>query len=111
MRSNWFSGPAFLWEKEIPTSKEEIPNIRIGGPEVKATVRTTVVKESFSLIGYVSRFSDWTRAVGVISYLRRPFKKNKLKTVFFLFFIFLFYLFFLFKAFITIITKNYLKRK
>ena len=30
MRSNWFSRPAFLWGKEIPNSKEEIPNIRIG---------------------------------------------------------------------------------
>ena len=53
MRSYWFSGPAFLWEKEIRTSKEEIPNIRIGDPEVKATVRTTVVKESFNPIDYV----------------------------------------------------------
>ena len=44
MRSSWFSGPAFLWEKEIPTSKEEIPNIRIGDPEVKAPVHTTVVQ-------------------------------------------------------------------
>ena len=81
MRSNWFIGPAFLWEKEIRNRKEEIPNIRIGDPEVKATVRTTVVKESCNLIDYVSRFSSWTRAVGVISYLRRPFKKNKPKTV------------------------------
>ena len=81
MRSNWFSGPEFLWEKEIPTSKEEIPNIRIGDPEVKATVRTTVVKESFNLIDYVSKFSNWTGAVGVILYLRRLFKKNKPKIV------------------------------
>ena len=81
MRSYWFSGPAFLREKEIRTSKEEIPNIRIGAPEVKAAVRTTVVKESFNPIDYVPRFYNWTRAVGVVSYLRRPFKKNKPKTV------------------------------
>ena len=29
----------------------------------------------------MSRFSNWTREVGVISYLRRPFKMNKPKTV------------------------------
>ena len=81
MRSNWFSGPAFLWEKEIPTTKEEIPNIRIGDPEVKVTVHTTEVKESFNLINYVSRFSNWTREVRVISHLRRPFKENKPKAV------------------------------
>ena len=81
MRSNWFSGPSFLWEKEMPTSKEEIPNIRIGDAEVKATVCTTVGKESFNLIDYVSRFSNWTGAVGMILFLRRLFKKNKPKTV------------------------------
>ena len=40
-----------------------------------------MVKESFNLIDYLSRLSNWTRAVGVISYLRRPFKKNKPKIV------------------------------
>ena len=81
MKSNWFNGPSFLWEKEIPCSEEEIPNIQIGDPEVKATVRAATVKESFSLIDRVSRFSSWTKAVGVVSYLKRPFKKNKPKTV------------------------------
>ena len=82
MKSNWFSGPAFLWEKEIPfNEQEEIPDIQIGDPEIKATVRTTTVKESFSLIECVSGFSSWTKAVGVVSYLQRTFKKNKPGTV------------------------------
>jgi len=81
MNSNWFSGPALLREKEIPSSEEEIPNIHIGDPEVKATVHTATVKEPFSLIDCISRFSSWTKAVGVVSYLKRPFKKNKPKTV------------------------------
>ena len=54
MKSNWFSGPAFLWEKEISSGEERIPDIQIGDPEVMATVRTTKVKESFSLIDSVS---------------------------------------------------------
>ena len=81
IKSNWFSGPAFLWEKEIPPGEEEIPKIQIGDPEVKATVRATTVKEPFSLIDYVSIFSNWTKAVGVVSYLKRLFKKNKPKTI------------------------------
>ena len=82
MKSNWFSGPAFLWEKDIPfNEQEEIPDIQIGDPEIKATVRTTTVKESFSLVECVSRFSSWTKAVGVVSYLQRTFKKNKPRTV------------------------------
>ena len=81
MNSNWFSGPAFLSEKEIPCSEEGIPNIQIGDPEVKATVRTAMVQESFNLIDLVSRFFSWTKAVGVVSYLKRPFKKSKPETV------------------------------
>ena len=81
MKSNWFNGPSFLWEKEISSCEEEIPNIQIEDPEVKATVRAATVKESFSLIDCVSRFSSWTKAEGVVSYLKRPFKKNKPKTV------------------------------
>ena len=42
MKSNWFSGPSFLWEKEIPYNNEESPVLQIGDPEVKATVFTTV---------------------------------------------------------------------
>ena len=81
MKSNWFSGPAFLWEKEIPSSEQEIPNIQIGDPEVKATVRAATVKETFSLIDCISRFSSWKKAVGVVSYLKRPVNKKKPKTV------------------------------
>ncbi|XP_078352316.1 uncharacterized protein LOC144637013 [Oculina patagonica] len=82
MKSNWFSGPAFLWEKEISSDKQEIHEIKIGDPEVKATVRATcAVKKSFSLVDTVSKFSSWTKAVGVVSYLKRPFKKNKPKTI------------------------------
>ena len=81
MKSNWFSGPAFLWKKEFPSGEVDIPHIQIGDPEVKATVRTTMVKESVSLIDCASRFSDWTKAVAVVSYLKRIFKKDKPKTV------------------------------
>ena len=81
MKSNWFSGSAFLWERETLADEEEIPDIQIGDPEVKATGRMTTVKESFRLIDCVSRFFDWTKAVGVVPYLKRPFKKNKPKTV------------------------------
>ena len=81
MKSNWVSGSTFLWEKEIPSSEEEIPNIQIGDPEFKATVCAATVEEPFSLVDCISRFSSWTKAVGVVSYLKRPFKKNKPKTV------------------------------
>ena len=40
-----------------------------------------MVKEPFRLTDCISRLSSWTKAVGVVSYLKRPFNKNKPKTV------------------------------
>ena len=59
VRSNWFSGSAFLWEKEIPLNEEELPGIQIGDPEVKTTVLTTTTKDYFGIMDCVSRYSDW----------------------------------------------------
>ena len=78
VNSNWFSGPSFLWEKEIPYNKEESPVLQIGDPEVKATVFTTVKKQDeFSLVNCISKFSDWQKAVAVVTYLRRLIQRNK----------------------------------
>ena len=78
MKSNWFSGPSFLWEKEIPYNKEESPVLQIGDPEVKATVFTTVKKQDeFNLVNCISKFSDWQKAVAVVTYLRRLIQRNK----------------------------------
>ena len=49
-KSNWFSGPAFLWNKEISFVEEGIPVIQIGDPEVRSTVLVTTTKSSFSLV-------------------------------------------------------------
>ena len=60
VKSNWFSGSSFLWEKEIPSNKEETPVLQIGDPEVKATTVLTTVKkqDEFSLVNCISKFSD-----------------------------------------------------
>ena len=49
LKSNSFSGPAFLWKKEISFGEEGIPAIQIGDPEVRSTVLATTTKGSFSL--------------------------------------------------------------
>ena len=79
VKSNWFSGPSFLWEKEIPSNKEETPVLQIGDPEVKATTILTTVKkqDEFSLVNCISKFSDWQKAVAVVTYLRRLIQRNK----------------------------------
>ncbi|KAK0147985.1 hypothetical protein N1851_002886 [Merluccius polli] len=43
----WFTGPQFLWEKEIPSVVEVITEIQIGDPEVKRiqTLNTDTLKQ------------------------------------------------------------------
>ena len=70
VKSNWFSRPSFLWEKEIPYNNVESPVLQIGDPELKATVFTTVKKQDqFSLVICISKFSDWQKAVAFVTYL------------------------------------------
>lgn len=35
LTSNWLTGPRFLWEKEISTENDVVPDLFIGDPEVK----------------------------------------------------------------------------
>ena len=81
IKSNWFSGPSFLWDINISLTEEEIPAIQIGDPEVKTTVLMTSAEDSFSILDSISRYSSWVKAVGVITYLKRVLKKNKSRTV------------------------------
>ena len=67
--------------EKFPFVGGESLDIQIGEPQVKAIVRATAVRNNFSRIDGVSRFSDWERAVRLINYLRRTFMKNKLKIV------------------------------
>ena len=67
--------------EKFPFVGGESLDIQIGEPQVKAIVRKTAVRNNFSRIDGVSRFSDWERAVRLINYLRRIFMKNKLKIV------------------------------
>ena len=63
--------------------KKEFLSFRLGSqdPEVRSTVLVTTTKGSFSLVVCMTRFSDWAKAVGVVSYLNRVSNKNKPKTV------------------------------
>ena len=47
-RSDWFSGPMFLWESEIPTPEDVIPDLAIGDPEIRKaqTLQTSALQAS-----------------------------------------------------------------
>ena len=70
--SSWFSGPAFLHEREIPLSYVE-PKLKIGDPEVRAHsfATSTTKSESLDIENLLSRFSSWQTAVSVVARLKR----------------------------------------
>ncbi len=63
LSSNWFSGPSFLWEREIATS-DVVLDLPVGDPEVKK-IQTlqTKTEESKDLVDHLSRFSSWSKTL------------------------------------------------
>ncbi|XP_053272740.1 uncharacterized protein LOC128430658 [Pleuronectes platessa] len=76
--SNWFTGPAFLWQKELPSGDVKVGDISISDPELKkAQVHDTQAKEVRSLLDRLHKFSDWLRVVKAIARLQRRAKEVK----------------------------------
>lgn len=76
--SNWFTGPAFLWEKELLTDDIKVGEVTDDDPELrKIQVHNTKAKEERTLLDRLSKFSNWKRAVKAIAYLKRYAKQIK----------------------------------
>lgn len=75
IKSNWFSGPSFLWEREIAT-KQATSDLLVGDPEVRTTqVLKVDVARQFDIQKHLLRFSRWTTAVNVIARIQRLAKR------------------------------------
>ncbi|XP_057680914.1 uncharacterized protein LOC130908955 isoform X1 [Corythoichthys intestinalis] len=78
VESNWFTGPCFLWQKELPKDDVKLKEINTEDPELKVThVFTVQAKEEKYVTERLQKFSDWTRAVKAIARLRRYVKSAK----------------------------------
>lgn len=76
--SNWFTGPKFLWKKELPDRECKVGEIEVDDPELrKALVCNTKAKESRSLLDRLQKFSDWSRGVRAVARLKRKIKEFK----------------------------------
>ena len=83
VQSNWFTGPSFLWQRELPKGEEiKLGELDDEDPEIKKVqVHTTTTKEERSLSDRLQKFSDWKRAVRAIARLKGCAKEAKgLKT-------------------------------
>lgn len=78
INSNWFTGPKFLWEREVVV-KQSPPELLVGDPEVKnVQVLKTDVKMHGDFLQQLSRFSKWTTVVNIIARIQRLVKKVKM---------------------------------
>ncbi len=77
LSSNWFSGPSFLWEREITTS-DVVLDLPVGDPELKK-IQTlqTKTEESKDLVDHLTKFSSWSKTLKAIARLLRWIKKDK----------------------------------
>lgn len=76
--SNWFIGPEFLWQKELPSRDVKVGEIASDDSELKkAQVLDTQAKEGRSLLDRLYKFSDWSRIVKAIARLQRHVKEIK----------------------------------
>ncbi|XP_026015330.1 uncharacterized protein LOC113016608 [Astatotilapia calliptera] len=76
--SDWFTGPAFLWEKGVDLSEEVAPELSVGDPEVKETrTLNTETVEQDSLTYRLAKFSSWTRAICAVARILRRINKDK----------------------------------
>lgn len=77
LSSNWFSGPSFLWEKEITTTNV-VPDLPVGDPEVKKiqTLHTKTM-ENKDFVDRLSKFSSWSKTTKAVARLLRWIKKDK----------------------------------
>lgn len=78
LTSNWFTGPMFPWEKEIPAPRDVIPDLSVGDPEIKRSqTLQTKTTEPVSLADRLSKFSSWSRATKAVAPLLQRAKKIK----------------------------------
>lgn len=76
--SEWFEGPAFLWEKNIPDRDVKVGEIRENDPELrKASVYTINAKEEQTIFSRFEKFSEWSRLIRAFAILRRKVKEHK----------------------------------
>lgn len=76
--SNWFTGPDFLWQKELPSGEVKVGGIASSDPELKkAQVHDTQATEVRSLLDRLHKFSDWSRMVKAIARLKCRAKEAK----------------------------------
>ncbi|XP_051816280.1 uncharacterized protein LOC127537608 [Acanthochromis polyacanthus] len=75
--SNWFTGPTFLWQDELPSRDIKVGEIAVEDPEMRKAFVCKVLTTEDSLLDRFLKFSSWTRLVKAIARLLRRIKELK----------------------------------
>ena len=78
LSSDWFTGPSFLWKREIEMPTEVPLELPVGDPEVrKAQTFQIKTSEQVDLVDRLNTFSCWSRAIKAVARLLRRARKVK----------------------------------
>ena len=69
--SSWFSGPSFLWERELPKEETDHGELFQNDPEVRQAAVLVAGTQEVSMLKRLEHFSDLSRAVKGIAVLQR----------------------------------------
>ncbi len=75
--SNWFSGPSFLWQDQLPTGEIKVGELNTEDPEMRKVLVHHTLTTVNSLAERFLKFSSWTKLVKAIARLTRFVKEFK----------------------------------
>ena len=80
IKSDWFSGPKFLWMPVLPDTSMNRFEINPEDPELKKVIvnntSSKVILKSKTLLKRLEKFSSWTRVVTAIAVIKRSMKRK-----------------------------------
>ncbi|RLF66451.1 MAG: hypothetical protein DRN30_02085 [Thermoplasmata archaeon] len=78
INSNWFRGPDFLWEQELPIQDSIEVEIPLKDPKVKRIVVNVVnTEKERTILNRLEQFSDWKRLVMAVSVIKKFLLKTE----------------------------------
>lgn len=77
LKTNWLTGPSFLWKKDIPPVADIDTTLKVGDPEVRQAQVLSAETTEISLSDRLLKLSSWSGAVQAVARLIRRAKGKK----------------------------------
>ncbi|XP_067933335.1 uncharacterized protein [Watersipora subatra] len=77
LKSNWLTGPDFLWKEPMQFPDQLTPEVKPDDPEVKSLCVQTISSPSQTLYQRLQQFSSWNKAIKVTKFFLNRIAKLK----------------------------------